>query len=348
MCDDAVVRKRVLIVDDHEPFRAVARELLERAGYIVTGEAGDAAEALAAIAAEAPDVVLLDVQLPIRTASPLRPRSPPSQGPAVVLISSRDADAYGRRVAFVWSSRLHPEVEAVRRHLRRAARVMASVRAAATRPTRVVCATRCSSRPRRGSRPRRRCAGCSRARLRTRIATDMAVAWALAAAALVIAGTAARGGERRGCSPPLRSPFWAPTSSGRARTRCGRSDLILEQLWIALLAVLLLALPEGRPQFARHALGDRRRLRGDARRAGRRGSWSTRTRATCSRLRLTRASPTRSTERRSSPESRSRSSSCSLLLRRLRELRGAARRSQGPLLAAAAVDAWSASVWLGL
>jgi len=28
------VPKRVLIVDDHQPFRAVARELLESAGYL--------------------------------------------------------------------------------------------------------------------------------------------------------------------------------------------------------------------------------------------------------------------------------------------------------------------------
>ena len=60
------MRKRVLIVDDHEPFRAVARQLLEAAGYVVSGEAADGAEALAAAAAEAPDAVLLDVQLPDR------------------------------------------------------------------------------------------------------------------------------------------------------------------------------------------------------------------------------------------------------------------------------------------
>src|SRR5256886_17457029 len=60
----ARVRKRVWIVDDHQPFRAVARELLEGAGYIVAGEAADAAGALAAVAADAPDAVLLDVQLP--------------------------------------------------------------------------------------------------------------------------------------------------------------------------------------------------------------------------------------------------------------------------------------------
>jgi DNA-binding NarL/FixJ family response regulator len=92
------VRKRVLIVDDHEPFRAVARELLECAGYIVTGEAADAAEALAAIAAEAPDVVLLDVQLPDKDGFAVATAVAASHGPPVVLISSREADDYGRRV----------------------------------------------------------------------------------------------------------------------------------------------------------------------------------------------------------------------------------------------------------
>jgi DNA-binding NarL/FixJ family response regulator len=92
------VRKSVLIVDDHEPFRAVARELLERAGFIVTGEAADAAEALAAIAAEAPDVVLLDVQLPDKDGFAVATALAASHGPAVVLTSSREADDYGRRV----------------------------------------------------------------------------------------------------------------------------------------------------------------------------------------------------------------------------------------------------------
>jgi DNA-binding NarL/FixJ family response regulator len=98
VCDDPGVRKRVLIVDDHQPFRAVARELLERAGYIVTGEASDAAEALAAIAAEAPDVVLLDVQLPDQDGFAVATAVAVPHGPAVILISSREADAYGRRV----------------------------------------------------------------------------------------------------------------------------------------------------------------------------------------------------------------------------------------------------------
>jgi DNA-binding NarL/FixJ family response regulator len=93
------VPKRVLIVDDHQPFRSVARELLESAGYIVTGEAADAAEALAAVAANAPDAVLLDVQLPDRDGFAVAKELAAADGPLVVLISSRDASDYGRRVA---------------------------------------------------------------------------------------------------------------------------------------------------------------------------------------------------------------------------------------------------------
>ena len=89
---------RVLIVDDHQPFRAVARELLERAGYVVSGEAADAAEALDAVAADAPDAVLLDVQLPDRDGFAVAMEVAAGNGPAVILISSRQADDYGRRV----------------------------------------------------------------------------------------------------------------------------------------------------------------------------------------------------------------------------------------------------------
>ena len=98
MCDDCDVAKRVLIVDDHEPFRAVARELLEGAGYVVSGEAADAAEALAAVAVEAPDAVLLDVQLPDRDGFSVATALMAAGGPAVVLISSREAEDYGRRI----------------------------------------------------------------------------------------------------------------------------------------------------------------------------------------------------------------------------------------------------------
>jgi DNA-binding NarL/FixJ family response regulator len=92
------VVKRVLIVDDHGPFRAVARELLERAGYVVAGEAADAADALAAVAVEVPDAVLLDVQLPDCDGFAVATALTAANGPAVVLVSSREAEDYGRRV----------------------------------------------------------------------------------------------------------------------------------------------------------------------------------------------------------------------------------------------------------
>ncbi len=54
---------RVLIVDDHALFRAGVRAELEALLELV-GEAGTVDEAVAAIAAERPDVVLLDVHMP--------------------------------------------------------------------------------------------------------------------------------------------------------------------------------------------------------------------------------------------------------------------------------------------
>ncbi len=56
--------RTVLIVDDHEEFRELARMLLEDGGYSVVGEAGDGATALAAARGLHPDAVLLDVHLP--------------------------------------------------------------------------------------------------------------------------------------------------------------------------------------------------------------------------------------------------------------------------------------------
>ena len=94
------MRPTVLIVDDHAAFRASARALLQAEGFDVIGEATDGAEAVEAVAALRPQIVLLDIQLPdldgLRwpSSSPRR-RTPP---PAVVLISSRDAAAYGPRL----------------------------------------------------------------------------------------------------------------------------------------------------------------------------------------------------------------------------------------------------------
>ena len=113
------MRKRVLIVDDHQPFRATARELLEEAGYVVAGEAADAAEALAAVAADAPDAVLLDVQLPDDDGFAVATALTADGGPAVVLISSREAEDYGRRIESCGARGFIPSRGSPRRRLPR-------------------------------------------------------------------------------------------------------------------------------------------------------------------------------------------------------------------------------------
>ena len=98
--DDATMRAGVLIVDDHADFRESARLMLSAAGYDVVGEAADGAQALAEAARLRPKLILLDVQLPdtdgFQVAEQLTQAADP---PIVVLISTRDAEAYGDRVA---------------------------------------------------------------------------------------------------------------------------------------------------------------------------------------------------------------------------------------------------------
>jgi DNA-binding NarL/FixJ family response regulator len=84
------VPPRVLIVDDHAPFRDAARRVLSAAGFDVVAGAADAAGALRLAGELRPDVVLVDVQLP---------DSDGFQGaPTVVLVSGRPRSDYGRLV----------------------------------------------------------------------------------------------------------------------------------------------------------------------------------------------------------------------------------------------------------
>jgi DNA-binding NarL/FixJ family response regulator len=81
----------VLIVDDQPSFRRLARELLERRGYSVVGEADSAAAAVDAAERLAPDAVLLDVRLGdgngFEVSDALTRASP---APAVLLVSNND------------------------------------------------------------------------------------------------------------------------------------------------------------------------------------------------------------------------------------------------------------------
>jgi DNA-binding NarL/FixJ family response regulator len=74
--------------------------MLEAEGFRVVGEAADGLDALTEAAALHPTLVLLDVQLPgldgIAVAEVLAGLPDP---PVVVLVSSRDASAYGARLS---------------------------------------------------------------------------------------------------------------------------------------------------------------------------------------------------------------------------------------------------------
>jgi DNA-binding NarL/FixJ family response regulator len=55
---------RVLLVDDHDLFRTGLRNLLEEQGLDIVGEASEGAEALSLVRELAPDVVVMDLNMP--------------------------------------------------------------------------------------------------------------------------------------------------------------------------------------------------------------------------------------------------------------------------------------------
>jgi DNA-binding NarL/FixJ family response regulator len=87
---------KVLIVDDHEGFRASARRMLEAEGFDVVAEAGSGAEALQAADAWNPELILLDVYLPDLQGFDVAERlTVNGSAPAIVLTSSHDASDFG-------------------------------------------------------------------------------------------------------------------------------------------------------------------------------------------------------------------------------------------------------------
>ncbi|MBI5562155.1 MAG: response regulator [Deltaproteobacteria bacterium] len=60
-------KRRVLIADDLLFFRAALRDILERGGYEVIGEAANGAEAFDKARTLSPDIVILDVVMPVKT-----------------------------------------------------------------------------------------------------------------------------------------------------------------------------------------------------------------------------------------------------------------------------------------
>lgn len=90
---------RVLLVDDQALFRAGIRMLVSsQPDMEIAGEAGDGREALAAVAAHRPDVVLMDIRMPVMdgltaTAEILAQPNPPR----VVMLTTFDLDEAAAR-----------------------------------------------------------------------------------------------------------------------------------------------------------------------------------------------------------------------------------------------------------
>jgi two-component system response regulator EvgA len=99
ICNDGRMALRVLIVDDHPGFRARARALLESEGFEVVGEAASGTDGVRTARELAPDVVLLDIQLPDTDGFAVASAVTGDGGDVqVVLTSSRDGSDFGALV----------------------------------------------------------------------------------------------------------------------------------------------------------------------------------------------------------------------------------------------------------
>lgn len=91
---------RVLIVDDEPDIRATVSAMLEIEGYDVA-EAANGADALAVVEADPPDVILLDMRMPVLDgwgfAAEMRRRN--HAIPIVVMTAARDAARWAAEVA---------------------------------------------------------------------------------------------------------------------------------------------------------------------------------------------------------------------------------------------------------
>jgi DNA-binding NarL/FixJ family response regulator len=93
---------RVLIADDHQIFRDGLRGMLESGGMEIVGEAGDGVEAVALTQALAPDVVVIDLNMPkasgLEVLRQIRVSNPEVQA-VVLTVSDAEADVLDALVA---------------------------------------------------------------------------------------------------------------------------------------------------------------------------------------------------------------------------------------------------------
>jgi len=95
--DDERVPLSVMVVDDDERFRGLARRMLAECGYVTDSEAASVADALQRTAQRMPDAFLVDVGLPDGDGFELvRRLTSSSPGTRAVLVSADSDSAAGR------------------------------------------------------------------------------------------------------------------------------------------------------------------------------------------------------------------------------------------------------------
>jgi DNA-binding NarL/FixJ family response regulator len=91
---------RIVVADDHEAIREAVRVVLTSEDVVIVGEAGDGLEAVALADELAPDVVVLDLCMPVldglEAIAQIRSRHPRTQ--VVVLSIHEDPDSIRRSV----------------------------------------------------------------------------------------------------------------------------------------------------------------------------------------------------------------------------------------------------------
>jgi len=114
---ESMTEVRVLVVDDQDAYRrAMAAVVSETAGFVVVGAVSTGEDSVSAVHELAPDLVLMDVNLPgidgIEAAARLASDTP-GEAPVVVLLSTYDEDEFDRTgcgaAAYVSKAAFSPE-----------------------------------------------------------------------------------------------------------------------------------------------------------------------------------------------------------------------------------------------
>lgn len=89
-----------IIIDDHPLARMAIRNLLENEGFNIVAEAGDGGEALMAVAEYQPEVVIVDVDIPVMSGIEVVEKLRKKQFSHIIIVVSAKNDLfYGKRSA---------------------------------------------------------------------------------------------------------------------------------------------------------------------------------------------------------------------------------------------------------